>query len=104
MRIKNHPVLNFEKEQKIVDFIFDGKAYKGNEGEPIICALHDNDIMILGHSHKGRARGLYCAIGNCSACVATVNGKSNIRLCVTKLEAGMVIVKQNGKGIINIDK
>ena len=102
MRIKNHPILKFEENPKIVEFIFDGKTYKGVKGEPIICALHDSGIMVLGHSHKGRARGLYCAIGNCSACVASVNGISNVRLCATKLEEGMVIVKQKGRGIIEI--
>ncbi|MCL2822028.1 MAG: (2Fe-2S)-binding protein [Firmicutes bacterium] len=101
MRIKNHPILNF-KEGKQVSFVFDGKPYKGEEGKPISCALHDNDIMLLGHSHTGRARGLYCAIGNCSACLATVNGVSNVRLCVEPLTEGTVIQKQFGKGIIKI--
>lgn len=102
MRIKNHPVLKFES-QKEVSFIFDGKTYKGIEGQPIVCALHDSGVMVLGHSHTGRARGLYCAIGNCSACVATVNGVSNVRLCVEKLKEGMIVEKQQGRGIINAD-
>ncbi|MCL2555973.1 MAG: (2Fe-2S)-binding protein [Firmicutes bacterium] len=103
MRIKNHPVLNFDDRQDLVEFTFDGKTYTGVLGEPIACALHNNGVMILGHSHTGRSRGLYCAIGNCSACLASVNGQSNIRLCTTKLEEGMVIIKQHGRGIIKIN-
>jgi len=102
MRIQNHPVLNFDKSPALVNFVFDGKPYTGLKGQPIACALHDNGVMVLGHSHKGRARGIYCAIGNCSSCVATVNGVSNVRICVEGLEEGMVIEKQYGRGVIKI--
>jgi len=102
MRIKNHPILHFDDADNLIEFVFDGQVYHGVEGEPIACALHNNGVMVLGHSHSGRTRGLYCAIGNCSACLASINGKSNIRLCTTKLEKGMVIVKQHGKGIIEV--
>jgi len=100
MRIKEHPIIEFDHESKMVDFIFDDKQYQGVEGEPIACALHECGVMVLGHSRTGRARGLYCAIGNCSACLATVDGVSNIRLCVEKLKGGMVIKRQQGRGII----
>jgi len=100
MRIQNHPVVNFDKNPKLVSFVFDGKTYSGIKGQPIACALHDNGVMVFGHSHTGRARGLYCAIGNCSSCVAVVNGVSNVRLCVEKLAEGMIIEKQYGRGVI----
>jgi predicted molibdopterin-dependent oxidoreductase YjgC len=93
MKIKQHPVLNF-KEGRQVSFIFEGKKLTGTEGQPIICALADNNISVIGYSH-GRPRGLYCAIGNCGSCVATVNGKANVRTCITPLEEGMVIEMQH---------
>ena len=102
MRIKKHPILKFNSGNK-VQFIFDGKNYDGIEGEPIACALHAAGVKVLGHSHnKNRPRGLYCAIGNCSSCLATVNGKPNIRICVTKLEDGMIIEKQKGRGELKV--
>ena len=100
MRIKNHPILNFEKELTNVNFEFDGKTYSGIKGQPIVCALHDAGVLVLGHSHKGRTRGLYCAIGNCSSCLATVNGISNVRLCTEMLDEGMIIHKQQGKKVL----
>lgn len=103
MRIKNHPILNFEENAQTVSFTFDGKTYQGKEGEPIVCALHAAGVKVLGHSHDGRPRGLYCAIGNCASCLATVNGVSNVRICVEKLCGGMVIETQRGKGLIKID-
>ncbi len=101
MKIKNHPILNFSP-QKEVTFTFQGKSLKGIEGQPIVCALADNKISVIGHSHN-RPRGLYCAIGNCSSCLATVNGRSNVRTCITPLEEGMVIEMQKTVGVVKGD-
>ncbi|MDD3831122.1 MAG: (2Fe-2S)-binding protein [Clostridia bacterium] len=100
MRIEQHPILTFPAG-KMVKFTFDGKELYGKEGEPIVAALHANGIKVIGHSHnKHRPRGLYCAIGNCSSCLATVNGEPNVRTCITPLCEGMVVTMQNGKGVI----
>lgn len=98
MRIENHPVLSFKKG-RTVKFTFDGKMLDGCEGEPIAAALHANGVRVLGHSHeKGRPRGFYCAIGNCSSCNMTVNGEANVRVCVEPLKDGMTVETQKGRG------
>jgi predicted molibdopterin-dependent oxidoreductase YjgC len=98
MRIVDHPVLSFKKG-KPVKFIFDGNEFEGFEGEPIAAALHAAGVRVLGHSHKlGRPRGFYCAIGNCSSCLMVINGEPNVRICVEKLQEGMVVETQKGKG------
>jgi predicted molibdopterin-dependent oxidoreductase YjgC len=98
MRIKEHPILTFEKGRE-VQFTFDGKTIIGCEGEPIAAALHAAGIRVLGHSHdKKRPRGFYCAIGNCSSCLMRVDGKPNVRVCTEKLCDGMVVETQEGKG------
>ncbi|MEG1528074.1 MAG: (2Fe-2S)-binding protein [Clostridia bacterium] len=99
MRIEEHPILTFPKG-KMVKFYFCGKELYGKEGEPIVAALHDNNIKVLGYSNKSRPRGLYCAIGNCSSCLATVNGEPNVRTCVTPLQENMQVEIQHGKGVI----
>ena len=96
MRIKKHPVLSSIAEKKEVEFIFEGKTFKGYDGEPIAAALHDNGIRVLRHDH--RARGFFCAIGNCSSCLMEVNGEPNVRVCVEALREGMIINMQEGKG------
>ena len=102
MRISKHPILKFSRANKVT-FTFDGKKYDGIEGEPIVCALHASGVKVFGHTHnKKRPRGLYCAIGNCSSCLAKVNGQPNVRICVTNLEEGMVVECQNGHGDIEI--
>ncbi len=98
MRIEEHPILYFEKGRKL-KFTFDGKEYIGYEGDTIASALHAAGVKVLGHHYKnGRARGFYCAIGNCSSCLMTVNGEPNVRTCVEKLQEGMVVETQKGKG------
>lgn len=100
MRIQKHPILKFEKGNKI-EFIFDGNKIEGYTGETIAAALHAANVKVLGESlFKHRPRGFYCAIGNCSSCLMVVNGKSNIKTCVTLLENGMVVKTQKNKGAL----
>lgn len=98
MRIEEHPVLKFERGEKI-EFIFNGEKMEGYEGETVAAALHASNVKVLGESiFKHRPRGFYCAIGNCSSCLMVVNGKSNVKTCVTQLEEGMIVETQRGKG------
>ncbi len=98
MRIQQHPILTFKRGRQ-VEFTFEGKKMKGYEGEPIAAALHANGIKILRYSpNLHRPRGFYCAIGNCSSCLMTVNGEPNVRVCIEKLKEGMEIIRQKGKG------
>ena len=100
MRITEHPILSFEHKSKIM-FTFDGKELEGYEGEPIVAALHAAGIRQLRHSHGlHRPRGLFCAIGNCSSCLMTVDGVPNVRVCVEPLRPGMEVESQRGKGRI----
>jgi len=98
MRIENHPVLTFEKKKKI-PFYYNGNLVYGYEGDTVASALHALGIKVLSRSiHKKRARGFYCAIGNCASCNMVVNGKPNVRTCITPLEAMMDVKNQEGKG------
>lgn len=98
LRITKHPILTFNKD-KTVKFTFEGKELEGYEGETIAAALHANGIKVLSHSHeRKRARGFYCAIGNCGQCNMIVNGMSNVRVCTEMLEDGMIVQTQNDKG------
>ncbi|MCK8059580.1 MULTISPECIES: (2Fe-2S)-binding protein [unclassified Fusibacter] len=98
MRLEEHPILKFERGPQI-EFYFEGKAMKAYLGETIAAALHANDVKILSHSAKTHSpRGLYCAIGNCSSCLMTVNGIPNVRVCVELIEAGDDVRIQKGKG------
>ncbi len=98
MRIEKHPILEFSNHNEIA-FFFNGKQVIGRDGDTIASALHALGIKELSKSiHYKRSRGFYCAIGNCGSCNMTVNDVPNVRTCMTKLEPGMRVVSQPGKG------
>ena len=100
LRIDDHPILSFKKGKK-VSFTFEGKKMEGFEGEPIAAALHAAGVRLLRHSpHKHRPRGFFCAIGRCSSCMMEVDGEVNVMTCITPLEEGMVVNRQEGHGVI----
>jgi predicted molibdopterin-dependent oxidoreductase YjgC len=102
-RIKHHPILEFG-EGRVVRFTFDGKELTGYEGEPIACALHAAGVRVLRKSpNLKRPRGFFCAIGNCSSCLMTVDGRPNVRVCVEPLQEGMNVQTQEGKGVLRAD-
>lgn len=98
MRIKEHPILNFHRGEKIT-FLFNGQEMDGYSGETVAAALHAAGVRELAKSpNLHRPRGLFCAIGNCSSCLMVVDGQPNIRVCVTRLRPGMKVEVQQGKG------
>jgi predicted molibdopterin-dependent oxidoreductase YjgC len=99
MRILSHPILGDEDLSKTVEISVDGKRIKAKEGEMILSALLAEGIIVNRYTHKRKEpRGLYCGIGLCTDCVMVVNGKPNVRTCVTPVEEGMVIETQHGLG------
>lgn len=97
-RISEHPILDFE-DKPVVCFIFEGKKLEGRQGDTIASALHANGVMVLSHSRQhNRPRGFFCAIGKCSSCLMTVNGKPNVRTCTEPLVEGMNVERQPAEG------
>jgi predicted molibdopterin-dependent oxidoreductase YjgC len=87
------------KPAKSLTFTFDGQQMLGLEGEPIAAALRAAGVMIHRYTKKRKdPRGLFCAIGRCTDCVMIVNGRPNVRTCVTPLEEGMIVKTQYGAG------
>ena len=105
MRIENHPILGTYQKGPLVTFTLDGKEMKGYEGEPIAAALRAAGVMTHRHTSKlDMPRGIFCAIGRCTDCVMIVDGKPNIRTCVTPLQQGMKVQTQYGVSDQPFDK
>ena len=98
MRIEQHPILDFQRGEKVV-FSFNGQEVEGYTSETIAGALHAAGVRELAQSPElHRPRGLFCAIGNCSSCLMVVDGQPNIRVCVEKVKKGIRVESQRGKG------
>jgi predicted molibdopterin-dependent oxidoreductase YjgC len=98
-RIEDHPILGKIKKGRQVSFTFDGRELKGYEGEPIAVALKAAGVMVHRYTAKQhKPRGVFCAIGRCTDCVMILDGKPNIRTCITTLREGMNVQTQYGTG------
>ena len=99
MRIEQHAILGDEEQLKFVTITVNGVSVQAKKGEMILAALLANGIIVNRYTQKlHRPRGLFCGIGQCTDCVMVVNGKPNVRTCVTPVEEGMVIETQVGLG------
>ncbi|MDD3367582.1 MAG: (2Fe-2S)-binding protein [Lachnospiraceae bacterium] len=96
-RIENHPILGVPEKGKLVKFFYNDQEIEGYEGEPIAAALKAAGLMVHRYTKKEhKPRGIFCAIGRCTDCVMVVDGKPNIRTCVTPLKEGMKVQTQYG--------
>ncbi len=100
MRIYDHPILRFERG-KSVRFYFEGREMRAYDGESIAAALFANGIRVFTTSGwKGRPRGAFCMIGQCSSCMMTVDGVPNVRTCVEGVRDGITVERLRGPGEI----
>lgn len=96
-RIVEHPILGAPQKGRRVVFTYDGVEMEGYEGEPIAMALKAAGVEVHRFTAKRHEpRGIFCAIGRCTDCVMVVDGKPNVRTCMTPLAAGMDVRTQDG--------
>jgi predicted molibdopterin-dependent oxidoreductase YjgC len=97
LRIGSHPILG-EAKSEYVSITVDGVRIPAIAGESIAAALAANGIMVHRYTSKrNEPRGIFCAIGRCTDCMMVVNGRPNVRTCITPVEDGMQILTQKGK-------
>ena len=77
----------------------DGEALEVEEGQTIAAAL----IAAGRRSWRttrvtGAPRGAFCGIGVCFDCLATVNGRPNVRACLAVARPGDAVRTQDGTG------
>ena len=97
MRVIEHPILGDLEDKKKVTLYYNGEPIEALEGEPIASALMNAGIRVFRTTAKRHEpRGIFCAIGRCTDCVMVVDGRPNIRTCVTPLKEGMKVQTQYG--------
>ena len=99
MRISNHPILDDLPERKKVQITVDNRKIGAYEGEPIAAALFAAGIKVLRKTPiLNEPRGVFCNRGRCTDCIMKVDGKPNVRTCVTLVKDGMEIKTIEGLG------
>jgi predicted molibdopterin-dependent oxidoreductase YjgC len=100
VRITEHPILGNLPPAREITITVDGKPLRAREGEMIAAALTAAGIKLLRTTSRSRdGRGIFCAIGRCTDCVMVVNGRPNVRTCVTPVEDGMSVETQKHLGV-----
>ena len=99
LRVDEHVILGKRPAGKEVEITVDGKTIRAYEGEKILAALLAHGIIVNRYTVKQKEpRGLFCGIGQCTDCAMIVNGKPNVRTCITPVAEGQVIETQHGLG------
>jgi glycine/D-amino acid oxidase-like deaminating enzyme len=78
-----------------VDIIVDGDPVEALDGETIAATLTASGRLALRQPPSGTARGVHCGMGACYECLVTVDGRPNVRACMTLVEAGQTIVTRD---------
>jgi predicted molibdopterin-dependent oxidoreductase YjgC len=71
-----------------VTIVVDGRAIATTAGVPLGAVLHQHDAA-LRHTQSGSPRGVFCGMGVCFDCLVTVDGRPDVRACVTPVRDGM---------------
>lgn len=69
----------------------DGHEVPVVSGDTFGACLLRAGLLIMRRSRTGQLRGMYCAIGVCNECLLTVDGRQNVRACVTRARPGAQI-------------
>ena len=95
MRIINHPILGPKEEKEKIVFYSEGQPIEAEEGDMVAVALMNAGIKDFRYTKKRKdARGVFCAIGRCTDCMVNINGKPNIRSCITLVENNMKVFRR----------
>jgi predicted molibdopterin-dependent oxidoreductase YjgC len=78
---------------------FDEERVVAAPGQTVAAALWAAGIRAWRTSRDGGTpRGLFCGIGACFECLATIDGEPNQRACLVPARPDMVVVTQLGTG------
>jgi D-hydroxyproline dehydrogenase subunit gamma len=89
---------DIERGAKVIVSI-DGQAQPAFLGETVAAVLMASAHRIFRHTGRsGSGRGFYCGMGMCYDCLVVVDGRPNVRACMTYVRAGMRIETQQGWG------
>jgi predicted molibdopterin-dependent oxidoreductase YjgC len=77
-----------------ISITVDGESMQGIDGQTLAGVLLGNGVHAWRIDTRGRPRGLFCGIGSCFECLATVNGQADVRLCRRRAQHGDAVTRQ----------
>lgn len=70
----------------------DGVSLDVPPGTTVAAAMIEAGRIVIHRSIRlEHPRGMFCGMGICFACLLTVNGRPDVRACLTEVTDGMVV-------------
>jgi predicted molibdopterin-dependent oxidoreductase YjgC len=84
---------------RLFSLLVDGQELVACEGESIAAALLASGRRLTRFTARtGEPRGYFCGMGVCQDCLVTVDGRPNVRACMTAVREGLRVDTQRGLG------
>ena len=77
-----------------ISFTFAGRELTGRRGESLAAALIAAGIRGFRATRTGAERSIFCGMGVCQDCLVEVDGQSNRRACMVKLDRGITVRRE----------
>jgi predicted molibdopterin-dependent oxidoreductase YjgC len=77
-------------------FFFEGRSIDAREGQSVAAALIAAGERCLRIDAAGQPKGAVCGIGVCWECRCSIDGSADIRACMTQVQPGMIVMRQQG--------
>ncbi|MGV8876004.1 MAG: (2Fe-2S)-binding protein [Rhodoglobus sp.] len=72
--------------------VVNGEEVEVPEGSSVAVALLHHGIAEVRRTPLGQeSRGVFCGMGSCYDCVATIDGERSVRTCITEAVSAMTI-------------
>ena len=93
-----------EREDAVqITIEFEGQPVTAQEGDTVAAALlRSGQWTFRTTAVNGRARGPFCMMGVCFDCLVEIDGLANSQACMTNVQAGMRIKRQQGANDISL--
>ena len=86
-----------------VEFSLDGEQVRSPPGLSVAAALLRLGRPVLRRTTQhSRPRSLFCGMGACHDCLMRIDGRHNVRACVTPVREGMCV--ETGSGDATLDR
>lgn len=74
----------------------DGRPVRAYAGETVATVLIAEGGVATRTTLGGAARGVFCGMGVCFDCLVVIDGRPNVRACMTYAREGMAVDRQDG--------
>jgi predicted molibdopterin-dependent oxidoreductase YjgC len=79
-----------------IEVVLEGRPVTAYLGETVATVLLAEGHLATRTTVGGAPRGVFCGMGVCFDCLVVVDGQPNTRACMTWVQAGMRIARQDG--------